>query len=291
MADTAISGLTAASTLAGTEVLPVVQSGTKKATFAQVGTYIGSLFGLVKNNTTTTDPGVSNDTTQGYAAGSRWYNSSTGANWICRDASTGAAVWVRQGVATFTGYASGNWYPSVPEGSVANGSALAANSIRYHPFLIREKVTLSDLGARVTTAAASGNIQLAIYRMNMSTRRPTGTALTSTPSISTASATTVNSGAALNGGNVTLEPGWYFFALNVDSTAGGTVSFSYISISSNFQSGVMGSTTQATIAGGQATGSFFLTSSQTYGTWGDVTSATFTEVTSALSFHGHYKVA
>lgn len=44
MADTAISGLTAASAFAGTEVFPVVQSGDKKGTITQVGTFVRALF-------------------------------------------------------------------------------------------------------------------------------------------------------------------------------------------------------------------------------------------------------
>ena len=43
MADTKISALTAASTLDGTEPFPVVQSGTKKATGAQLLAYIRAL--------------------------------------------------------------------------------------------------------------------------------------------------------------------------------------------------------------------------------------------------------
>lgn len=39
------------------------------------------------------DPIGSNDNTQGYAVGSRWINTSTGAVFMCVDASTGAAIW------------------------------------------------------------------------------------------------------------------------------------------------------------------------------------------------------
>ena len=37
-------------------------------------------------------PTVNNDSTQGYAAGSRWYGNN-GGEWFCIDASVGAAVW------------------------------------------------------------------------------------------------------------------------------------------------------------------------------------------------------
>ncbi len=41
----------------------------------------------------TTDPSSSNNSSEGYSIGSRWYNTATGVEWICTDA-TGAAVWV-----------------------------------------------------------------------------------------------------------------------------------------------------------------------------------------------------
>ena len=41
----------------------------------------------------TTNPGVSNDGTEGYCEGSRWLNVSTGKSFICLDNTTDAAVW------------------------------------------------------------------------------------------------------------------------------------------------------------------------------------------------------
>ena len=46
------------------------------------------------NLSATTDPGVSNDSTQGYAVGSRWQNVSGARGWICNSATAGAAVWL-----------------------------------------------------------------------------------------------------------------------------------------------------------------------------------------------------
>jgi hypothetical protein len=41
----------------------------------------------------TVDPVAGNDNTQGYAIKSRWINTSSNEEWVCTDASTGAAVW------------------------------------------------------------------------------------------------------------------------------------------------------------------------------------------------------
>jgi len=48
-----------------------------------------------KNNyTATSNPGVSNDITEGYEAGSQWLNTSTNTFFKCAKNSNGAAVWV-----------------------------------------------------------------------------------------------------------------------------------------------------------------------------------------------------
>jgi len=41
----------------------------------------------------TVDPVAGNDNTQGYAIKSRWINTSSNEEWVCTDASTGAALW------------------------------------------------------------------------------------------------------------------------------------------------------------------------------------------------------
>jgi len=48
----------------------------------------------LKNNQTTTDPTVSNDTTEDYVVGSQWTNTTDDSVWICVNNSTGAAVWL-----------------------------------------------------------------------------------------------------------------------------------------------------------------------------------------------------
>jgi hypothetical protein len=50
--------------------------------------------GVNTNNLTgTVDPVPTNDNTQGYGVGSLWFNTTSGRSWICRGASTGAAIW------------------------------------------------------------------------------------------------------------------------------------------------------------------------------------------------------
>ena len=54
-------------------------------------------------NQATTDPGVSNDVTQGYNPGAFWINTSTSRMWCCLSNAAGAAVWLLDGVVPGTG--------------------------------------------------------------------------------------------------------------------------------------------------------------------------------------------
>lgn len=62
---------------------------------ASVPTALTNL-GVVKVNSTTTDPGVGSDNTLGYGVGSEWVNTTTQRIWTCYSAATGAAVWRKQ---------------------------------------------------------------------------------------------------------------------------------------------------------------------------------------------------
>jgi len=84
LAAVALSG--AYADLTGTPVLaPVATSGAYSD--------LSGLPTILKGNVTTTDPTVSNDNTQGFAAGSNWLNTATGVIWTALSVATGAAVW------------------------------------------------------------------------------------------------------------------------------------------------------------------------------------------------------
>jgi hypothetical protein len=88
---------------------------------------------------------------------------------------------------------------------------MQANAIVLHPFVLARSVTIGELGARVNTAAASTSIQLAIY--GSANGEPDGAPLSTTASLSSATATTVSDDVAdfnLTGG-VT-----YWMAVNSD---------------------------------------------------------------------------
>jgi hypothetical protein len=178
---------------------------------------------LGKDNATTTDPGVANDNTQGYAVGSGWFNSTTGVLFSCRDASTGAAVWVARGAKDIN-YVAGNWYPFANIGG-ATGLAPGAGAACFLPFTVAERFTISDLASLITTASAGGNFQMGIFGSDANWKA-SGLPLAYTSSaLSTASATIVSGN--LNA-NLQLSPGVkYNFACATDN---GTVVFAAPSV-------------------------------------------------------------
>lgn len=59
---------------------------------------------LTNNLSATTDPGVTNDSSQGYSTGSQWINATGGRSWLCLSAAVGAAVWVVDGASGSAGF-------------------------------------------------------------------------------------------------------------------------------------------------------------------------------------------
>jgi hypothetical protein len=58
------------------------------------GKAINDNFKALSTAQETSDPGSSNDNTEGYSVGSRWINTTTGVEWLCTSSATGAATWV-----------------------------------------------------------------------------------------------------------------------------------------------------------------------------------------------------
>lgn len=171
------------------------------------------------------------------------------------------------------GYIASKWFCPLILASIAGGGvAPGANSIRLIPGYIRQKLTINTLGVRITTASAGGNVQAAIYANNAATVLPTGSPLASTASMSTTSTGSVNAAAS-----VQLNTGLYWWAVNCDNA---TVAFTSTSTGSLWLSSLLGSLTQNSDLAG-ATAIDGLSVAQTFGTWPDLTSGSFTEVVSA----------
>lgn len=173
----------------------------------------------------------------------------------------------------------GNWVPMGDRATGASG-VLAANRLYFVPVWLDEKVTISDLGIRVTTLVSGGKVAVAIYASDPTTLKPTGLPLAKTGDLDTTLAQTVSGD--IVGADVTLSPGLYFMAICADATAGGTVAVTTF----NGAAGVgwmIGSATLANVAASSGNVYLGYFTPMTYATgFVDATAAVFTEQTSAI---------
>lgn len=167
-------------------------------------------------------------------------------------------------------YIATKWY--VPFG-MANlygaGTNPGANSARFIPGFIFDTVTIGSLFTRIVTTVA-GNAQYAIYANDPTTNRPTSTPLTATASVSTS---TTDGTKALTA-NIQLTPGMYWFGTNIDNA---TVTF--ITPAANSvpaASWTVGGSSGFKVIESTA-GLLGVSTPLTFGTWGDLTAATWTE--------------
>ena len=174
-------------------------------------------------------------------------------------------------------YAVGNWI--VPINSlVAAGSALTANTIALYPFIPRRSITINNLGARVATAVAGSNLQLAIYGSDTA-NKVTGIALGSTASLSGATAASVSGPVTAS----TLQAGLiYWGGINSDAAP---VMAAPAAASLYFNS-ILGVSLLSEVLFSATAALQLRTVAQTFGTWPDLTAVTPTVVTGTNASKG-----
>lgn len=181
------------------------------------------------------------------------------------------------------GYVSGRFYPTIAPGGTWTTNPITAGFINLHRLLIKERVVISQLGARVTSGVASTNVQCAIYNQSPTTKLPT-TLIGNTASMSSAAAAAIT--AAISQGNQTLDPGFYWYAIQSD----GAPTLVGNPVQPQITAWYHGSTTQTNVinAGGVLNG---FTSFQTFGAWPDLTAAGPSEAVISIIPIGTFKVA
>ena len=120
----------------------------KKVTLAQVATYLRGNNG--NNTTAATDPGVSNDNTQGYFAGSLWVNTTNGRVWIAQSVATAAAAWALA-VVPGTGVEPSS---NLEQFGAGTATILAEGNVRARVALVPRGMTF-DPGGSGSTACRS----------------------------------------------------------------------------------------------------------------------------------------
>ena len=122
----------------------------------------------------TAAPGTSDDDSAGYAVGSRWIDTTNAKEYVCLDASTGAAVWTET---TASGGGGGGGISAVPDiylGTIGIGvpnsvTALgAANRAWFVKFYCGTAKTVNTAKFRV--GVQSGSIDIAIYDASLTTK-------------------------------------------------------------------------------------------------------------------------
>jgi hypothetical protein len=170
-------------------------------------------------------------------------------------------------------YIAGRWYPT-GIGATNAGLAVATAVVRLYAFTIRAPITVSTLLTRVSVVGL-GSFQLAIYANNTATGRPTGAVLARTGDMSSTVATAVTGD--ITGADVTLYPGIYWAATNVDATSA-TTTFQTLNSNNSESTTLFGAATPTTATGSTTTSLVTLTTPMAYNTWDTMTGATFTEV-------------
>jgi hypothetical protein len=246
--------------------------------------------GVLLTYSGSSDPTASNDTTQGYSAGALGINTTTGRAFACRSAAAAAAVWEPLGQSDHPGYVAngGNqWYPTHHDAFTAVGNSSNLNQINISAFIIKERLTISALGAHISTAASGGDLQLALYRDGIdssNTHRPAAL-IDKTGSLSTTNAGFV-SGAL--GSNQQLEPALYWVAWNADNS---TVRINSTGSATTMQSYMIGSATGDNTVSPTALTTHLLVS-QTFGTWpSTLAGSTFTESGASSGIIAAFKIA
>lgn len=174
------------------------------------------------------------------------------------------------GVAPFPGYISGNWYPPYLMGPSTGGTAGANAALTLTMEYLPARLTLSGLGCRILTLSAGGNAMVGLYAHNAVTGRPTGAALASVTGLSTSAVAEVT---ANLGANVVLESGFYWTASQMDNA---TAVFGITTLAGFSVNSVVGSSTAFNVGGGINTG-IALSTANTYGSFPDLTAASFAE--------------
>lgn len=204
--------------------------------------------------------------TYSLAAGTSIGLYSDGTNYYVQYAPSSAAT----PIITGPGYATGLWYIDPYIVNTATGTTAQAATTAYcTPLSIYNLTattngtgTIGTVAIQVTTLAAGGNTQVALYN-NATGNRP-GTLVANTASISDAATGSITGSITAN-----VAPGFYWWCSQSDNT---TVRFT--TAGTNLQvSGRAGAANSGNIAGAIAAGFSTTTGITSFGTWPNLTSA------------------
>lgn len=117
-------------------------------------------------------PGLNNDTTQGYAPGSEWFDIAGGKLWKCVDATAGAARWIQLDT-DYPAWPAGYYRIPAHIAQVSDSSAITADLLTMQPVLIPRRVTIDRITLRQVTLGGTGAAaRLGLYAADPGTGLP-----------------------------------------------------------------------------------------------------------------------
>ena len=114
------------------------------------GLAINNNFKALSTALNTTDPGASDDSTQHFSAGSRWFNTVSGTEWLCTSAAASAATWVQ-----VTGNPFDQSLNTTSSPTFAGGSLTAPLSVTDNNSLANPIISISNTEATNYTMYAA----------------------------------------------------------------------------------------------------------------------------------------
>jgi hypothetical protein len=145
---------------------------------------------------------------------------------------------------------------------------MVASTIYLYPITVQRSITVSELGARITTGVASSSVQLAIY--DSAAGEPNGAPLASSVSLSGATATTISDDVLdFN----LLEKTTYWMAVNSSAA----ITLLHLTGANQLAAAfTIGASTLAAISPSATTAGGWRQVAQTFGTWPTLTSGATT---------------
>lgn len=164
-------------------------------------------------------------------------------------------------------YAAGYWLAPL-QGSVVSATAMVANVIYFHPFVLARSITVGELGVRINTVAAGSSIQLAIYATLNG--EPNGAPLGSSVSLSSATVGVVSD----NLTDFNLTGGVTYWMATISD---GTPALQHVSGTTiNIPAAILGAPTLAQVSSASTSSGGWRSVSQTFGTWPTLTAGATT---------------
>jgi hypothetical protein len=174
----------------------------------------------------------------------------------------GNAVDAGFGCVSDSNWVAGNWYNAF-NSSVNTGTNITATVTEWVPVFFDRPVTIGNIGAKISTASAGGNMQFSVYASGAN-GLPTGSALCTTASISMASTGSFDGACNATGSPSLSSAGRYWFGMQI-SDATGAVDSSSNAIPINSK---IGANSHSALSGSNTNfGTEYKTTSGTYGTW------------------------